>query len=198
MEHHNCYFCEKEFLYCQINEVNNIKYCDNCEMILNINSLLSIQNNIINECCVCLENKLCIKLPNCIHTLCLECFKSIYLGYNNTEKPIDYNINSNHNTTQPFNLNDDLDNDPERIKMEEYDSFEETYYDYNKTYEELTNIRNNLINTRPNWMNTNNFIDWENKNIQYWINAYKFDCDINNWEFNKTINARPKCPYCRQ
>ncbi len=193
MELQTCYFCENKIISCMTDKINDIIYCEHCEIILGTKSLLSLQNNEISECIVCLESKMSIKLPNCIHKLCLDCCKNIYLGYNSQEKPIDYK-DINHDTTEPFNLNDDLENDPERQKMEEYELFEDKYLNYDKSYEELINIRNSLIINRPDWMNTENFIDWENRNIQYFISAYKFD----NLEDNKKANANPKCPYCRQ
>ena len=92
---------------------------------------MSINNTKENECIVCLESKMSsINLPNCKHKLCLDCCKNVYLGYNSQEKPIDYK-NINHDTTEPFNLDDELENDPERQKLEEYELFEDKYLDYN-------------------------------------------------------------------
>jgi hypothetical protein len=37
------------------------------------------------ECPICLEVKRCVIQPNCNHTLCIECFKRCYFGYNDEE-----------------------------------------------------------------------------------------------------------------
>ena len=36
----------------------------------------------MGECCICLEDKPLIKFATCIHTACLNCYKTIYLGLN--------------------------------------------------------------------------------------------------------------------
>ena len=39
------------------------------------------------NCPVCLENKLCIDLPDCSHKLCIQYFRNIYFGYNSSPVP---------------------------------------------------------------------------------------------------------------
>ena len=54
--------------------------CINCDMLFGI---LEISNNL--ECPICMENKRSIKLPNCEHTLCIECFKRCKYGDDDIE-----------------------------------------------------------------------------------------------------------------
>ena len=74
----------------------------------------------------------------------------------------------------PYEFNDDDDNDPERIKYDEYCDFEYEHSDllnnYEKTYDELIENRDSLIPQRPEWMNSEIFINYENNDLKYQVN----------------------------
>jgi hypothetical protein len=97
----------------------------------------------------------------------------------------------------PYEFDDDDDNDPERIKYDEYLEYEDTYFDieiYN--YDELIIIRDDLIPHRPEWMNTEIFINYENKNFRWHTEFVKLDREWNNYDDNK-IKGNSSCPLCR-
>ena len=67
--------------------------CTNCHMLFGTwgegdnrhtgKGILEISDNL--ECPICLENKRGMSQPNCEHTLCIECFKRCYYGYDDTK-----------------------------------------------------------------------------------------------------------------
>ena len=72
-ENHLCYFCDTQYPHPSsfIENYNGIWVCQHCEMLIPIN------NTQENDCCVCFEYKPLIKLPTCIHKVCLDCCKTI-------------------------------------------------------------------------------------------------------------------------
>ena len=191
-ENHVCYFCDETYPYpsCFITNYNNLWICEDCEMIIPINI---IEQN--SECCICLENKILIKLPSCIHKLCFDCCKTIYFGCSTNRPPLHWkNVESSN---WPYEFNDDNENDPERIKYNEYCEFENKYFDIGtKSYDELIEIRNSLISVRPEWINTYEFINYENSQFRYHTECVKLDLE---WEkYNETkLKGNSICPQCR-
>lgn len=198
-ENQICYFCDEPYPSpsCFISNYQGVNVCSNCdEFRLDIN--FANQEN--GECCVCLEDKNLIKLPTCIHRVCFGCCKTIYWG--STE-----NIPPAHSKLikcpdWPFEFNDHDDNDPERIKYDEYSNYEGIYsdiltgsYDEN-IYDELIKIRNKQFLKRQAWMNTEEFIQYENEYIRYHVNVLKAERD---WEiYNEgKIRGNGLCPLCR-
>jgi len=198
-ENQPCYFCDEPYpsASCFISNYQGVNVCYNCdEFRIDIN--FANQENC--ECCVCLEDKNLIKLPTCSHRVCFGCCKTIYWG--STE-----NIPPAHSKLiecpdWPFEFNDDDDNDPERIKLNEYSEYEGIYnailtasYDEN-SYDELIKIRNKQFLKRPAWMNTEEFIQYENESIRYHVNVLKSERD---WEiYNEgKIRGNGLCPLCR-
>lgn len=69
--------------------------CTNCDMMFgtwsnekaNVHKtgkgVLDISDN--TECPICLEKKRSISQPNCLHTLCIDCFKRCYYGGDDSE-----------------------------------------------------------------------------------------------------------------
>ena len=80
----DCYFCDEPYSNesFMISSYNSIMICNDCEEFGIFNNK---KINIINiiDCPVCYQNKIGIDLPNCNHTICIYCFKSIYFGYSN-------------------------------------------------------------------------------------------------------------------
>jgi hypothetical protein len=198
-ENQPCYFCDEPYpsASCFISNYRGVNVCSNCdEFRIDIN--FANQEN--GECCVCLEDKNLIKLPTCSHRVCFGCCKTIYWG--STE-----NIPPAHSKLiecpdWPFEFNDDDDNDPERIKLNEYSEYEGIYnailtasYDEN-SYDELIKIRNKQFLKRPAWMNTEEFIQYENESIRYHVNVLKSERD---WEIYNEGKTRGNgiCPLCR-
>jgi len=194
IENHLCYFCDETYPHpsCFIYNYNGIWVCDHCDMIIPIHNM---QQN--GECCVCIEYKPLIKLPNCVHKVCLECCKTIYFGSTTNVIPIHWRGMIDEQPIWAYTLNDDDDNDPERIKLEEYSLFEETHFDYEtKTYDELIVVRNSLITQRLEWMNTDTFINYENKNIRYQLKILNVEKEWDEFNENK-IRGNSSCPLCR-
>jgi hypothetical protein len=193
-ENHLCYFCDEIFPYpsCFIVNYNGIWICQDCEIVIPINNLK--QNG---ECCVCFEYKHLIKLPTCIHKLCFECCKTIYFGSTTNESPVHWREMNIEYPEFPYNFDDNDDNDPERIKYEEYCEYENKYFNIEtKSYDELIEIRNRLITERPEWMNTEEFINYENCNFRYHTELIKLERERENYNENK-LKGNSSCPLCR-
>jgi hypothetical protein len=98
-----CYFCDYPYnvpadyeekinengvYHSNIKKYKDLWVCFSCEN----NSLrwtdFSYQEN--GECCICFEDKILLKLPTCIHKICIQCCKTIYYGSTDSEPP---NIN---------------------------------------------------------------------------------------------------------
>ena len=138
----------------------------------------------MGECCICLEDKPLIKFATCIHTACLNCYKTIYLGFN---RPIHWREMTDVSPDWPYEINDDL----EKIKQMEYDEFEAMYFNIKEnSYDELVTIRNNLISERSEWMNSDAFINYENGMFKY------FSEFVKEYNENKT-KGNSSCPLCR-
>jgi hypothetical protein len=188
MEKSYCYFCD-EPKYLTIN-CNGVDVCENgCDLHVPINNAGN------GECCVCLEDKCLIKLPNCIHTVCLKCCKTIYFGISHDEMP------NNHSSDYdgpdwPFEFDDDNDNDPVRVKYEEYEALDDMHFDISLTYDELIMIRDSLIPTRPAWMNEEMFINYENERFLYHTKCIASDKLWDAYNANK-IKGNSTCPLCR-
>ena len=45
------------------------------------------------ECPVCMEIKTVLEMPRCSHKVCLDCYKTIYFGISELEKPDIYDLN---------------------------------------------------------------------------------------------------------
>jgi len=50
--------------------------------------ILCFNDNV--ECPICLEYKRCVSQPNCIHSVCIECFKLCYYGDDSGEPQFPY------------------------------------------------------------------------------------------------------------
>jgi hypothetical protein len=94
----------------------------------------------------------------------------------------------------PYEINEDDDNDLEKIKQIEYEEFEAMYFNIKEnSYDELVTIRNNLISERSEWMNSDAFINYENGMFKYFSKFVK-ECKMN--DENKT-KGNSSCPLCR-
>jgi hypothetical protein len=191
IENHDCFFCDIPYPHpsCFISNYNDIwvcSTCENCEMNISIHNF---QGN--GECCICLEDKPLIKFATCIHTACLNCYKTIYFGLN---RPIHWREMTDVSPDWPYEINEDDDNDLEKIKQIEYEEFEAMYFNIKEnSYDELVTIRNNLISERSEWMNSDAFINYENGMFKYFSKFVK-ECKMN--DENKT-KGNSSCPLCR-
>jgi hypothetical protein len=196
IENHLCYFCDETFPYpsCFIANYNSVWICYHCEeFMLPIN----YNNQENDECCVCFENKPLIELPTCIHKLCFSCCKTIYFGSTTNERPTHWREMVIESPDWPFELDDDNDNDPERIKYDEYCDYKDKYFKYEVfSYDELIITRDVLIEYRPEWMNTEIFINYENKNFRYLTEYVKLEKEWDNYNESKT-KGNKLCPLCR-
>ena len=194
-EMHVCYFCDEPKLSPYYIENYNEAWICNC--CINFTLPINHDKQQNGECCVCLECKILVKLPTCIHTLCLECCKSNYFGSTINARPIHWREIPEKTQMWYCELNDDDENDPERIKQDEYNEFEYLHFDYEtKTYDELIIIRNSLIDERPEWMNDIKFINYENMHICYELNMVNVEKEFDNYNETKII-GNECCPLCR-
>ena len=180
-----CYFCD---------ELTNTCFMDGC-VCETCGMQVPIDNAGNGECCVCLENKSLIKLPNCIHTVCIQCCKTIYFGTSHNERPSTH-WRDDDGPEWPFEFDDDNDHDHVRVKYEEYEVFDGMYFDFGLSYAELITIRDNLIPERPEWMNQEVFINYENDRFLYHTKCVASD---KLWEtYNESkLKGNSMCPLCR-
>ena len=188
MKKYFCYFCDEPTYSHFMDKCNDIYVCEySCGLHVPINNAGN------GECGVCLENKSLIKLPNCIHTICLECCKTIYFGTSYNERP-NTHWRDDEGPEWPFDFDDDNENDPVRVKWEEYQ--ENDIFNICSSYEEFITIRDNLIPTRSEWMNEEVFINYESANFLYHTNCVASDKLWDTYKQEKT-KGNSMCPFCR-
>jgi hypothetical protein len=195
----DCYFCDKPYpnVWFMISSYNGIMICNGCEEFGIFNDKINIVNTI--NCPVCYQNKIGIELPNCNHKICIDCCKSIYFGYNSndTQRPKHYK-EQKEPPDFPYTVNDDIENDDGRQKLDKYMEWESENYNYENSLEEINEKRDKLKLNRPDWMNTDLFIDYENQYIQHWIDTIKIEKEFDNYIENKQKNIKNSCcPLCR-
>jgi hypothetical protein len=194
----DCYFCDEPNVWFMISSYNGIMICNGCEEFgIFMNKKINIVN--IIDCPVCYQNKMGIELPNCNHIICIDCCKSIYFGYNSndSQRPKHYK-EQKEPPDFPYTVNDDIENDDGRQKLDEYMEWESENYNYEKSLEELLEKRDKLKLNRADWMNTDTFIAYENQYIQHWIDTIKIEKEFDNYIENKQKNIKNKCcPLCR-
>lgn len=190
-----CYFCDETYPYpsCFIENRNGVYICDNCDdFTLNIN----FNNTEQGECSICYENKSLLKLPTCIHRLCLECCKTIYFGSTNIQRPIHWTEITPGCPIWPYEITEENEVEEDR-KQEEYYYFDNLHFNIEtNTYDELIIIRNRLIPERPEWMNTEIFINYENNCFRYHTEFVRLEKEWEEYNENKT-RGNGKCPICR-
>lgn len=106
--------------------------CTNCDMMFGTwkgpdgkqhlgKGILKLSNNL--ECPICLEVKECISQSKCNHSLCINCFKRCYYGYENNENEPEF----------PYpDIEDEYYDDTENIKWENYPLIELYNEEWNK------------------------------------------------------------------
>jgi len=183
---------------------NELSICNRCKFFGPLHNIkFSIQEN--EECCICLEEKRLLKLPTCIHKVCIQCCKTIYYGSTTIIPPtISLNDLEYPEWPYPFYCSNEEELKGTRKdwmivddKELEYSDFRNEYLNYeNQSYDELVAIRDSLIAERLDWMNTEEFIDYENSVFFYQIVKKKIE---KKWKkFNKTKTVgNGLCPICR-
>jgi hypothetical protein len=134
-------------------------------------------------CGVCFEESSLLSLP----------CKIIYFDIATTERPIHWRELTYPNW--PFELDDDNDNDPERIKYNEYEEFRLQWFNMDNSYEKLIKIRNNLLSIRPDWMNTDEFLNYENEELKYSSQCARLDKEWD--EYVNKFKGNETCPFCK-
>jgi len=188
-----CYFCDDLGWYpgtCLMN-FDGIYVCHDCYAFT---LPIDFSDQVQGECGVCSEKSILLTLP-CKHKVCLACCKTIYFGIATTEKPIHWR-ELEPGPDWPFELDDDNDDDPERIKYNEYEDFRSLWFDANDRYETVIELRNNLFSLRPTWMNTYAFLKYENEELKY-----SCDCAIAEKAWEEYVDHKFKgtgmCPFCK-
>ena len=183
-----CYFCEYRSHSVMMNHYDDIWFCDSCDIGLP----LKYNTCEPGECPVCYENKKLVGLPTCIHSICLQCCKTIYFGSTQNERPKSIEVALALLPDWPY------DDDDDEAKQDEYNVYEDEKFNIEeKTYDELITIRNNLISERPEWMNTEEFINYENAKFKYYTEYQKAEEEWEKYNETKT-KGNNKCPLCRR
>ena len=164
--------------------------------------LLEKTNTIIDNytCPVCLESKKAMDMPRCNHKVCLECYKTIFFGSSELEKPCVYDLIQlipNWTYEQQTDENGEWkENEKENI----HDAFLEEKMNYKyeedkRTYDELIMFRNNLMIERFEWMNNPEVIGYENELFKI-MSEYRIKKRA--YLSNRTAGQKNKCcPLCR-
>jgi len=185
-----CYFCDEPGWYpgtC-LEYYNGIYVCHYCRTF---ELSIDYSEQETGVCEVCFDEKTLLTLP-CYHKLCLQCCKTIYFGIATTSRPIYWR--EIEGPDWPFIL-DDNENDPERIKYDEYQEFHTQWFDMDNSYKKLIQIRNNLLSIRPDWMNTDTFIEYENEELYYLSECRIAEKAWNEYNDNK-FKGNGCCPFC--
>lgn len=149
------------------------------------------------ECPVCMETKKALEMPRCSHKVCLNCYKTIYFGVSELEKPCIYEDLNCPDWTYELQLDEDGDV-MENEKENEHDTFlgERMHYEYEddkRLYEELIVLRDDLMCDRPEWMNIQEIINYENELFKT-TSDYRIKED--KYLESRTIGNQ-SCPLCR-
>ena len=224
----SCYFCDYPHKVCtnykekldengvyhsRLKKYNDLWVCYSCRNGSLCWTDFSIQEN--GECCVCLEEKILLTLPKCIHKLCIQCCKTIYYGSTTNEPPtVSLNDIECPEWPYPFYCSNEEELKGTRKdwmiwddKEAEYSDFNHKYFNgfykpelKNKSYDELIAIRDSLIlarvDERFDWMNTEEFINYENLLFQYELDQTKINKKWQKFNNKKTI-GNGLCPICR-
>ena len=185
-----CYFCDEPGWYpgtCLV-YYSGIYVCYGCRTF---ELPIDYEEQETGICGVCFDEKTLLTLP-CYHKLCLQCTKAIYFGIATTSTPM--NWRELEGPDWPFVLDDDNDNDPERIKYDEYQEFHTQWFTIDN-YEKLIRIRNNLLSIRPDWMNTDTFLQYENEQLYYHSECDKAEKAWDEYNDNK-FRGNKCCPFC--
>lgn len=189
----SCSFCDQEYENPSIfiSNYNEVWICRNCD---NLMFPKTVMKN--GDCSACLKNTHVLKLRNCIHKLCSECFKKTNFGSIVNPKKWEGVEITNDQPKWPFEIKKEDDSDPEYKKRQEYQKFFITNLNNKKaTYDEVIEIRNNLMSTRPAWMNIQIFINFENQNLKYITELFK---TVNGLDDYKKVKDGDFCPLCRE
>ena len=154
------------------------------------------KTSILKECPVCFVESHLIKLPTCTHELCLNCCKTNYFGSSNNPRPICDNqyasiINNFNPVVYPENLTE------EQIDYYEANKPNYTMSNDDTTLAEIKTIRDTFKRNRPEWMNTEDFINFENKDIEFLLTLELTENCFNEYKSNMTVSDNQCCPLCR-
>lgn len=151
------------------------------------------------ECPICMEAKKALEMPRCSHKVCLDCYKTIYFGVSELEKPCMYRDLLDKLPEWTYERRLDEDGDVmENEKENEHDTFllEKMNYQYEddeRPYEELIVLRDGLMCDRPEWMNIQEIINYENERFRVYS---EWKIKESNYLASRTIGNQ-SCPLCR-
>ena len=149
------------------------------------------------ECPICMETKKALEMPSCSHKACLDCYKTIYFGVSELEKPCMYRDLNLPHWTYELQLDEDgvvMENEKENehnIFLSKKMNYE--YEDDERLYEELITLRDSLMCDRSEWMNIQEIINYENELFRA-TTEYRIKED--NYLASRTIGNQ-SCPLCR-
>lgn len=172
-----------------------------------------MDKKIDNECCVCYEIKLGIKLPNCNHYVCTTCHYKLYNGYLGENfyiinpRPIKpqtpvypyLNITANSEIYHALIINNSPEKDWFTTEKDWFIEENEDLYNCVKTNSEYANYVDPII---KRWFENNEqLLKYENDSTQYELDNIKYRdeysvyCDL--CEEERTKNIQGRCPLCR-
>jgi hypothetical protein len=110
--------------------------CTNCDILFS--KILIIIDNV--DCPICLEKKRSVTLPNCNHTMCIDCFKRSYYGDKDYENEPVFPYPQQEDEYMEDELNPKWENDYPLIKIynEEWNKWDD---DRQIKYDNEENLR---------------------------------------------------------
>ena len=200
-----CYWCRRGgsgpdgggcirngFMFCWVSTVDESSVC--AKILDKMDTM--IDNH---ECPVCLEIKTALELPNCKHKCCLDCYKKIYFGVSEHEKPCIYTEHERPEWTygqQVDEYGNIEENTEMKMELDEYLLEKMNYDDIDdeRSYDELIEARDNLIHERPEWMNNIEVINYENE-------EFRISSEFKNKDIYRSRLIKSNCescPLCRK
>jgi len=149
------------------------------------------------ECPVCLEPKKAFEMPRCSHKVCLDCYKTIYFGVSELEKPCFYRDLKLPDWTYEQKFDEDGDWIENEKQNEHHDFLSEImnyeYEDDKRPYEELIVLRDSLMYNRQEWMNNLEVVNYENELFRI---CSEYIIKEDNY-LQSLTKGNESCPMCR-
>ena len=205
-----CDLCEVQCNNYYIQKFEGLNICCSCastekygpsDIFDNIKNVV-LKNNI--ECPVCWETTRGIKLPNCDHLCCINCFKSLFFGFINIEKSKNF---YSQEREDPYDIMFPTGNKEEEEEEEEennkinhrFNEYSQWCYDFyfahlGANVEEIEN----MYKERAMWMNTPEFLEWEEDKNKWEEEELERENMQNEYFYEKMKTRNPLCPLCRK
>ena len=207
----SCYFCDEQY-----NKRNKFHHRDydiengvvKCTLPFMSDQCHAGEITILDrkECHLCKETRKAVELE-CGHTMCIRCYKELFYGYTDEERPIHITeLYFNHRWFRSHYLQCSPLWSRNRDFWDEYDRYINRYMgEHNiRRIEDIdlelyiTEVKNNKIDYRIWWLENSHYTNWEFKYIKGKQIILKVETDWEEWvkEKEKNISEEFICTQC--